>query len=63
MTKQEAYWQSIPVVFQGYFDDAQIAVPDTLMRDMLSSLFTLVAKVGVVVEFTASKSNNIIRTE
>ena len=48
----EAYFQSIPVVFQGYFDDGQTATAAALLPDLVTALFQLVNKVGVAVEYS-----------
>eukprot|EP01052_Picozoa_sp_SAG31_P017952 SAG31_NODE_1252_length_9108_cov_24.066711_1_plen_508_part_00 len=51
MTVDQAEWQSMPIAFQGYFDDAQVAAPKTLMPLIFEALFSLVNIVGVAVEY------------
>jgi hypothetical protein len=48
----EAYWQSIPFVRQGYFDDGQFAIAACLLFLLVESLLELVNLVGVGLSYT-----------
>ena len=52
MSEFDAFFQSIPAVFQGYFDDGQTAVARALMPVLIQSLFSLVNQVGIQVEYS-----------
>ena len=48
----EAYWQSVPFVRQGYFDDGQFAIAACLLLLLVESLLELVNLVGVGLSYT-----------
>jgi hypothetical protein len=52
LSDSEAYWQSIPFVRQGYFDDWQFAIAACLLFLLVESLLELVNLVGVGLSYT-----------
>ena len=52
LSNSEAYWQSIPFVRQGYFDDGQFAIAACLLFLLVESLLELVNLVGVGLSYT-----------
>ena len=52
LSDSEAYWQSIPFVRQGYFDDGQFAIAACLLFLLVESLLELVNLVGVGLSYT-----------
>ena len=52
LSPADSYWQSIPFVRQGYFDDGQFAIAACLLFLLIESLLELVNLVGVGLSYT-----------